>query len=228
MKRSACCVRVLAVLAVVLLCIGAGVAWHKELRHHVFPRNFGVVTPNAIYRSGRLTPNMLHALRDDYGVRTLIDLGDITAGDETDLEGERLADELGMDRFRFNFSGDGTGDPNHYVTVLHLMTDPARQPVLVHCSAGAQRTSGAVILYRAIVEGVPVEVAYPESFEFKHDPDDYELLAYLADHLELIRVSYMTGKRLERDADGRWALTLVDSAHPTVRASAAKTGDLAE
>jgi len=32
-----------------------------------------------------------------------------------------------------------------------------------------------------------VTEAYPESFDYKHEPDEWELLAYLADNLPSIR-----------------------------------------
>jgi len=58
-----------------------------------------------------------------------------------------VAAKPGIECVEFLLPSDGTGDPEKYVRALQLMTDPQRQPVLVHCGAGAQRTSTAVILY---------------------------------------------------------------------------------
>ena len=39
------------------------------------------------------------------------------------------------------------------VRFLRIATDPARQPVLVHCRRGADRTGAMVAIYRVVVEG---------------------------------------------------------------------------
>lgn len=188
-----------------LLVLGGAITWNKYIRDYFVPRNFGVVKAGAIYRSGRLTSPVLRQLHEDYHLRTIIDLSAFEP-QYPEADEQQLADELGIERFRFSLVGDGTGDPNNYVAALKLMTDPARQPVLVHCSAGAQRTSAAVILYRHIVQGMSVQESYPESFEFKHDPDDFRLLAYLADNIDVIRASFETGRPIVRDASDRWVL----------------------
>lgn len=213
MQRSS---RKLVVRVVLILAIFAGtgaIVWHKLIKDYVIPRNFGVVEPGMIYRSGRLKTNVLRDLHDEYKLRTIIDLGAFTPGSDEDNAEQQLSDELGMERVRFSLEGDGTGDPNAYVRTLHMMVDPARQPVLVHCSAGAQRTSAAVILYRHLIEGMPIEKAYPESFEYKHEADNYHLLAYLADNIEVIRASYETGRPIVRDPNGVWVLA--DEPTPT-------------
>ena len=50
------------------------------------------------------------------------------------------------------------------------MTDPARQPVLVHCGAGSERTSCAAILYNTLIHNTPIEEGLKEARRFKHDP----------------------------------------------------------
>jgi protein tyrosine/serine phosphatase len=194
------------VIAILLLVAGA-VVWHKLIRDHVIPRNFGIVEDGAIYRSGRLTSTALRKLHNEYELRTIVDLGAYEPDSEPDVAEASLAADLGMSRVRFSLIGDGTGDPNQFIEAVRLMADPANQPVLVHCAAGAQRTSTAVILYRHLVEGVPIHEAYPESFDFKHEPDNYHLLAYLADNIEAIRASWETGRPLVQDETGKWVLS---------------------
>jgi protein tyrosine phosphatase (PTP) superfamily phosphohydrolase (DUF442 family) len=213
-----------AFLIAVLLVAGGAVVWHKLIRDHVIPRNFGVVEEGSIYRSGRLTTTALRKLHEDYDLRTIIDLGAYEPGSEPDVAEENLSSHLGMNRFQFSLIGDGTGDPNQYIEAVRLMADPARQPVLVHCSAGAQRTSTAVILYRHLIERVPIHDAYPESFDFKHEAENYHLLAYLADNIEVIRASFETGRPLVQDDTGKWVLAPEASATDVVGAATGHDG----
>ena len=181
--------RLIVVLAVALAAGAAARIWHKNIRHELFPRNFRVVVEGRIYRSGQLTERMLRGVCREYSIRSIIDLSvQDQARPETIME-RRVSGEIGVTRHEFSLAGDGSGDPQHYVAVLGLMADAENHPILVHCAAGAQRTSAAVILYRHIVEGRSLREAYPESFEFGHKPDEWELLAYLAENLDRIRAS---------------------------------------
>jgi hypothetical protein len=99
-----------------------------------------------------------------------VDLGSFEPGTAGDGRNQLCAQALGMERFVFDLEGDGTGNPNAYVQALRIMTDPARQPVLVHCGAGSERTGCAAILYRKLVHGTPVEEGLAEARRFKHDP----------------------------------------------------------
>jgi protein tyrosine/serine phosphatase len=44
-------------------------------------------------------------------------------------------------------------DDEDVIRFLRIATDPARQPVLVHCRRGADRTGTMVAIYRVVVEG---------------------------------------------------------------------------
>ena len=48
------------------------------------------------------------------------------------------------------------------VQFLKIVTDPAKQPVFVHCLHGADRTGTMVAVYRIIVEGWDKEKALEE------------------------------------------------------------------
>lgn len=182
-----------AILVVVI--IGAGVwAWDQYVKDQVIIRNYGVVVDGEIYRAGRQTPRTMKKLHDQHEIKTVIDLGAFLPGSERELEQQRVAAELGMERHRFDLEGDATGNPNDYVAALRLMTDESNYPLLIQCGAGAQRTTLAVMLYRHLVEGKKLEDVYPESFKHEHDPeDDWILLIYLAEHLEEIKRAYESG-----------------------------------
>ena len=170
-------------------------AWKgRELKDHLIVRNFGVVVEGEVYRSGRLTPTTLRRVILENGIRTVVDLGAYDHRPEQARRIRETADELGVTKFDVTMIGDGRANPNGYVEVLRILTDPQRRPVLVQCSAGAQRTGAAVLLYRHVVEGVPIQEAYPEAFLHGHEPDSWAMLAYVADWASAIGDAYRTGR----------------------------------
>ena len=180
---------------VVIVVIVVGVIYGiKKTRYQFIARNFGVVEAGEIYRSGRLTPRMFRKVVGENNIRTVLDLGAYVPGSPEDLREQQLAEELGAERYRFYLDGDGTGNPNYYVQALRLMSDPEAQPILIHCAAGAQRTGVIVLLYRHIIQGQDLAHAYPESFQYKHKPDEWPLLAYVAQWNDEIAAALRTGE----------------------------------
>ncbi len=175
------------VLLVAMFCALAGYGYRYGIRDHLIPRNFGTVDQGQIYRSGRLTPATMERIVRDNNIRTVIDLGAYEEGSVPDVLERRTAEALGARRVRFSLSGDATGNPADYVNALKIMADPANHPLLVHCAAGAQRTSAAVMLYRKAFQNVPFEQSLDEARTFGHDPEDNpKLLKYLAEHGDAI------------------------------------------
>jgi protein tyrosine/serine phosphatase len=153
---------------------------------------------------------------DEYHIKTVVDLGAYALEPERERAMQTCAQSLGINRHAFNLNGDGTGDPNIYVQALKLMADPANEPILVMCNAGAQRTGAAVLLYRHIIEGREFQECYAESFEYRHDPGkDWIMLAYLADWTPVIAEAYRRGETVEQ-AKQRFGETNESDSPPTV------------
>lgn len=158
-------------IGIIAVCVGLALLfWEKQVRFDVMPKRFGVVVENEIYRSGKLTPAAMRHVVEENGIRTIVDLGAWEPGTPEAALAHAVAAELKVDRVVFDLEGDATGDPNAYLETLRIMTDPARQPVLVHCGAGTERTGCTVILYRHLVEDVDVDVAYEEALGVGHSP----------------------------------------------------------
>ena len=109
--------------------------------------------------------DLLHAWQlrravDYYGVKTVFSF---THG-ENDEE-QRACEAIGVRRYFCYLPGDGVGPDDPYLRFLEVMQDPANHPVLVHCSAGVQRTGGAVALFRVLYQGWPVDRAVREMVE---------------------------------------------------------------
>lgn len=186
---------VVAAVASVALVAWAYFGW---VRPNLVPENFGVVDAGKVYRSAALTPGATKRVHDTYEIRTIVDLGGFDKDPVGERVAERTAEALGIRRYVFELEGDGTGNPNAYVAALRVMSDPANQPVLVHCSAGAQRTSGCIMLYKDIVHGEPLEATYPEAAEYRHDPaKNPRLLPFVKDHEREIVEAVKGGKQIE-------------------------------
>lgn len=171
--------------------------WREMVRPNLIPKNFGVVAAGKVFRSGELTPSAMRRVAEKYGVKTVVDLGAYEEGTDGERLQQRTADVLGLTRYKFDLEGDGTGNPNSYVLALRLMTDPAKQPILVHCSAGSERTGVLTALYRNIVEGKSIAEAFGEAREHRHDPARNPwLLLVLADWREKIAQAYRSGGQI--------------------------------
>jgi len=149
---------------------GAFFFWDEQAKHDVVPKRFHEVVPDRIYRSGKLTPASTRTVVERHDIRTIVDLGAWEPGTPEERLADATARELGVERIVFDLEGDATGDPAAYLETLRIMNDPVNQPVLVHCGAGTERTGCAVILYRNIVEDVPVDIAYEEAERAGHSP----------------------------------------------------------
>jgi len=148
----------------IALAIIAGLAlfWDEHAKHDLIPKRFHEVVPERIYRSGMLTPASTRTVVERHDIRTIVDLGAWEPDSPEDRLAEATARELGVKRIVF--------DPAQYLDTLRIMNDPVHPPILVPCGAGTERTGCAVILYRNIIEGVPVDVAYEEAERVGHSP----------------------------------------------------------
>lgn len=156
--------------------IGGGIAlaawvWVASAQPNLFPKRFDTVEPGKVYRAGKLTPAAFEQVVRAHEIRTIVDLGAWEEGSDDDLRAARTAEALGVERLRFNLHGDATGEADYYIRALRIMTDPARQPVLIHCGAGTERTGCTIMLYRTVVQGGDADEAYAEAQDAGHSPD---------------------------------------------------------
>jgi hypothetical protein len=155
---------VLALILVVVL----GTIWSWP---NVVPKNFGVVIPGKIYRSGELPPAALARVVRARGIRTVIDFGAWEPGSREERLSVLAMESLGVKRHLFWLEGDGSGDITRYLEALRLMRDPSTHPILLHCGAGSERTGCAVILYRHYFQGIDIDRAIEEARRYGHHPD---------------------------------------------------------
>lgn len=173
--RIACVTSLLVVLALALTWAGGG-------KYYFIAKRFGVVVPGQLFRSGQISKWVQEDQWKAYGIRAVIDLTGNSPEDEDQQHEMTLARKLGFEHRRFPLRGDGTGDIASYANAVEAIVkyEKAGVPVLVHCSAGAQRTGGVVASYRLLIQGWTPEEALREMQDYTFRPKrDTDLLPYL-------------------------------------------------
>lgn len=173
--RIACATSLLVVLALALTWAGGG-------KYYFIAKRFGVVVPGQLFRSGQISKWVQEDQWKAYGIRAVIDLTGNSPEDEDQQHEMTLARKLGFEHRRFPLRGDGTGDIASYANAVEAIVkyEKAGVPVLVHCSAGAQRTGGVVASYRMLIQGWTPEEALREMQDYTFRPKrDTDLLPYL-------------------------------------------------
>jgi hypothetical protein len=117
----------------------------------------------ALYRSGQPTPEGLRLLQTravlsdgDPPIRTVLSLREFHA----DLPaGQARPSFPAFERIKM-----ASWHPEHEdaIRFLRIVTDPAAQPVLVHCRHGADRTGTMIAVYRIVIEGWSKKAALRE------------------------------------------------------------------
>jgi protein tyrosine phosphatase (PTP) superfamily phosphohydrolase (DUF442 family) len=114
-------------------------------------RNFRVVSPGILYRSGQMTPAGLKRIFHDYGIKTVISLRDSKTEEERAEEALCNSEEVTFVRIPPSCWGDVGGVVPVEAgvrTFKEIMADPRNYPVLVHCFAGIHRTGAYTAIYR--------------------------------------------------------------------------------
>lgn len=152
--------RLVAAFVLILVSATAGgvPGWLVKVYYNqVSPKNFSEVTPGVLYRSGQMLPAHFEQIVRKHGIRTVVCLN---PGEQP--QEPILARKLGVTPVDFEMPGSGRGEPAQFYRFLELLGDPQRQPVLVHCAAGAYRTGVSVALYRMLYQGWTLEDATNE------------------------------------------------------------------
>jgi len=173
----------------VLVLIAAAVAWNNGLRDQLIARNFGVVEPGRLFRSGQISARLIEPTLRDNHIQVIVALSKDGMKPQDLAAEERAAADLGIDRELFPLSGDGTGNVEIYANAIAAIDRAAKadKPALVHCVAGAQRTGGVIAAYHLLVKKRSPADAYAELLRFGHDPhDNPKLLEYLNAHMREI------------------------------------------
>ncbi len=161
---------VLSLVAAVTLAGGA----YRD--HHL--RNFHVVEPGVLYRSGQLTPAGLDWVLRKYRIKTVVTLRTVRDPSRPYLDAweEEVCAKRGARHIRIIprvWSPDETGVAPADKVVREFLTvvgDAANQPVLVHCFAGVHRTGAMCAVFRMKLQGWSAERAIGEMRDCGFEP----------------------------------------------------------
>ena len=151
-----------ALLALALALGLAGVlSWQAQ---RAIPKRFAAVDSGRLYRSGEAAPAQLAHVARTYDLRTVLSLLNPDAP-ETQAE-RQAAEELGLRWINVPLPGDGASTPADREEIKRVFADPNAAPILVHCSAGTNRTGLAAGMYRMLYDGWTPEQVLAEMREF--------------------------------------------------------------
>lgn len=162
-----------SVRAVVLIAFGAACCAWSGCRP-AGTRNFGVVQPGVLYRSGQPNPDELERVLAEHGIRTVVSLRPVRDADgDAGTDEEEVCRRLGVRHVRIAPPSNGGEEWLGRMAdeFLKVTDDPANGPVLVHCFAGRDRTGAMCAAYRMEREGWTADRALAEMREYGFDPD---------------------------------------------------------
>jgi protein tyrosine phosphatase (PTP) superfamily phosphohydrolase (DUF442 family) len=174
-------------VAVPAIVIGLAVwVWFGFIKYRFVPKKFGVVVPGHIYRSGQISASLIKKTLTKYNIRIIVDLTSADPNNPDKQAEKQAASELNIKVLRFTMSGNGTGDINDYANAVIAIANAEKQnlPVLVHCTAGAQRTGGVIAAYRLLVQKIDPNIVEDEIEKYGCAIDDRPVLrSFLNDNM---------------------------------------------
>jgi len=142
-------------LAVFALAVGRGYCREIPSAPESVPR-FHEVT-QGIYRGGQPRPEGFEWLKQQ-GIKTIVNL-------RREHDEREQVKALGLDYVYLPMDARDEIPMSTLKAFLDILTNPARQPVFVHCRRGADRTGFMVGIYRVAEEGWSAKRAYSEARE---------------------------------------------------------------
>jgi tyrosine-protein phosphatase SIW14 len=127
--------------------------------------NFGRIDPN--YYRGAQPAGRDYADLAALGVKTLINL----TSDDADTLEPGMAEQAGLHYVQIPMTTHEPPTPEKLAQFLQIVTDPAHQPVYVHCVGGRHRTGVMTAAYRMTQDGWTADQAFKEMKQYKFGAD---------------------------------------------------------
>ena len=120
--------------------------------------NFHEVVPGELYRSGRPSAEALQRYQDQYHIRSVLNLRGSNPDKGWYRKEVALTKKLGITLIDFPMNSHHALSDDQMQQLIVLMRE-APKPLLIHCQAGADRTSLASALYLRAIKGTSAEEA---------------------------------------------------------------------
>jgi tyrosine-protein phosphatase SIW14 len=127
--------------------------------------NFGCVGPN--YYRGAQPIGRDYVDLGALGIKAVINL----ASDDADPREPAMVEASGMKYFQLPMTTHQTPTSERLAEFLSLVTDPANQPVFVHCVGGRHRTGVMTAVYRMTQDRWTAAQAFEEMKRYKFGAD---------------------------------------------------------
>jgi tyrosine-protein phosphatase SIW14 len=101
------------------------------------------------------------------GIKTLINL----TSDDRDASEEALAKKAGLKYVNIPMTTRVAPTPAEIASFLKIVSDPASQPIYVHCVGGRHRTGVMTAIYRMTHDGWSPDQAFKEMKQYKFGAD---------------------------------------------------------
>ena len=133
--------------------------------------HFGIVHKGVLYRDGVHTVREFEVAVRKAKPRTVVRLIDETeAKNEPFLSEKAYCREQKIALIELPIKLGGWPMPGQVDAFLNIVTDPNRQPVIVHCAQGVRRTGMMVAAYQESILGYDTVRAKSEILTFGHSP----------------------------------------------------------
>lgn len=127
--------------------------------------NFGRV--DSTYYRGAQPKGRDYADLAALGVKVLINL----TSDDADASEKTMAERAGLRYFQIPMTTHKPPTPAQLVEFMKIASDPANQPVFVHCVGGKHRTGVMTAVYRMMHDGWNAARAFGEMKQYKFGAD---------------------------------------------------------
>jgi len=132
---------------VALVVILVGVKLVKEGRWHVLPKRLVLVEPD-LYRSGQLTAWPYDRLVREQGIKTVLRLNAMPAGDPRIAVEAEVVERHGLKFIEVPMQNGSGIVPFDDLERAALVLAESERPLLFHCSGGSRRTTAVQVVYR--------------------------------------------------------------------------------
>lgn len=158
-------------------------------------RNFHKISDSA-YRSSHPSPRFIKRLKQDYGIKTIINLRGENKTGQYMLEREACKKQ-GVTLVSIPFSSRTAPKPESIKALFHAL-DTIQYPVLFHCKSGADRAGIGSALYQFYKNDIPLDQSRQLRLSYGHIKNsetgvlDYFIQKWVEFHHNHPEVSFLT------------------------------------